>query len=162
MVSTKASREKEIIAAKDVELDLLVRNIHRILEDDYASTYSAEMIAEFHNPANVGPMEDPDGTGAADGLCKDTIEIDIKVRGGRVSACAFFTDGCGASIACASRLTRLAKGMTLEEAMKVTPGELESLLNGLPDDHKHCAALAVLALRNALRDYQSRAREDMP
>lgn len=160
MVKTKASYEKGAIAAKDVELDLLVENISRILEDDYASAYSAEVIAEFRNPVNVGPMKDADGTGAADGLCKDTIEIDIKIREGRISACTFFTDGCGASIACASRLTRLVKGMRVDEAASVTPGDLESLLNGLPKERKHCAALAVLALRNALRDYQSRNSED--
>lgn len=155
MVSTETSREKAAVE-KDGEIDLLVENISRILEGDSIDFYSPEVMAEYQSPANLGPMKDPDGTGVADGLCKDTIEISIKVRGGKVSACKFFTDGCGASIACASRLTRLVKGMTVDEATEISPAELESLLHGLPDEHRHCATLAVIALRNALRDYTSR------
>lgn len=160
MVREKTVSDKRASASEEDELDVLAENISRILEEGYAQTYSPEVIAEFRNPANVGLLEDADGKGVADGLCNDTIEMYIKVRNRRIVACTFMTDGCGATIACASRLTRFVKGMAVDEAMMVTPNDLISLLNGLPEEHRHCAALAVLALRNAIRDHRSRRKKE--
>jgi nitrogen fixation NifU-like protein len=138
------------------ELDELAESIVLMMEQEDAKIYSRETISEFRNPANVGRMEDADGVGIADGLCADTMEMYIKLDGGRIQRCTFFTDGCGATIACGSRLTRLATGMTVQEAKAVGQEELISLLNGLPKEHEHCAALAVIALRNAIRDCERR------
>jgi nitrogen fixation NifU-like protein len=139
------------------ELDTLVENISRILQHEDEAMYSREVVEEFRNPSNIGRMNDPDGQGIADGLCGDTMEFYIKVSSERIETCAFYTDGCGPTIACGSRLARFVTGMNLEAAMLVTPNDLVSLLNGLPPDHEHCATLAVIALRNALRDYGKRA-----
>lgn len=139
------------------ELDLLAEAVSRALAADGLSACSEETIREIRCPANVGRMCDADGEGVADGLCGDTIEMYVKVRGDRIADCTFFTDGCGPTIASGSRLTRLVKGMTLEDARGVTPRTIVSLLDGLPDDHEHCAALAVMALRNALRDFAGRS-----
>jgi hypothetical protein len=46
--------------------------------------------------------------------------------------------------------------MDIEAARNVSPEELISLLNGLPEEHKHCASLSVLALRNAIRKLEER------
>ena len=138
------------------ELDELVENMIRIMETENAKAYSEDVISEFRNPSNVGRMADADGEGVADGLCKDTMEMWVKVRDGLIVDCTFFTDGCGATIACGSRLTRFVKGLSTDEAMRVRPRDLVSLLNGLPPDHEHCAALAIIALKNALRDCEAR------
>ena len=139
------------------ELDELAESIVLMMEQEDAKVYSRETISEFRNPANVGRMEDADGAGIADGLCADTMEIYVKVGGDRIQRCTFFTDGCGATIACGSRLTRLVTGMTVQEAACVSHEELISLLNGLPKEHEHCAALAVIALRNAIKDHKHRS-----
>lgn len=138
------------------ELDELAENITLIMEGEDAKIYSEEVIAEFRNPSNIGRMAEADGQGVADGLCKDTMEICVKVRDGVITECTFFTDGCGATIACGSRLTRFVKGLRTDEAIQIRPRDLVSLLNGLPPDHEHCAALAIIALRNALRDCEAR------
>jgi len=151
-LSGRNTREKD-------ELDELAESIVLIMEREDAKIYSRETVSEFRNPANVGRMEDADGVGIADGLCADTMEMYIKVDGGRIQRCTFFTDGCGATIACGSRLTRLVTGMTGQEAKAVSHEELISLLNGLPKEHEHCAALAVIALRNAIRDCERRVEE---
>jgi len=141
---------------QDPELDLLAESVVRILEQEDAKIYSREVISEFRKPANIERMRDPDGHGVGDGICGDSMEIYIRVRDGRVARCTFFTDGCGATIACGSRLTKFVTGKALGDAMTVKPTDLVSLLNGLPEEHVHCAALTVLALRNAIRDYRSR------
>jgi nitrogen fixation NifU-like protein len=138
------------------ELDELVDTINEIMEGEDSRIFSKEVVAEFRNPANVGRMDDPDGEGVADGLCKDTMDIFVKVARGRIERCTFWTDGCGVTIACGSVLTKLVTGMSIEDAAQLVPETLESRLNGLPDDHRHCASLTVIALRNALRNYEER------
>lgn len=145
---------------KESDLDKLVQNIMTILDAEDARIYSKEVIAEFKNPSNVGTLENPDGTGVADGLCNDTMEISIKIREGKITECTFFTDGCGATIACGSRLTKKAIGLSADEAMTIRPEDLIAELGGLPDDHRHCATLSVIALRNAIRHCRSKSLED--
>jgi len=140
------------------ELDVLVQNISRILQEDDEKMYSGEVIAEFKNPTHAGRISDADGSGIADGLCNDTMEIFLKTESGLIRECRFYTDGCGASIACGNRLARFVEGMDLDSAWMVKSSDLISLLNGLPPDHEHCAALAVIALRNALRNLEKRRR----
>jgi len=138
------------------ELDLLAENVIRILEEQDSRMYSREVITEFRNPANIERMQAADGEGVGDGICGDSMEMFLRVRGGSIERCTFFTDGCGATIACGSRLTRLATGMSVDEAKAIKPVDLITLLNGLPEEHVHCASLAVVALKCAIRDYESR------
>jgi nitrogen fixation NifU-like protein len=134
------------------DLDELVEGITSILEAEDSRIYSKEVIAEFRRPANVGYLSDPDGIGIADGLCNDTMEITLRLDGERIAKCMFFTDGCGATIACGSRLTREVTGRKITEAIEIGADDLINMLGGLPDDHRHCASLAVIALRNAIRN----------
>ncbi len=136
------------------ELETLVENITRLLEEGDREVYSREVIAEFKNPTHAGRMPDADGTGVADGLCMDTMEIYVKEDGGRITKCTFYTNGCGASIACGNRLARFVEGMGIEDVKQAKPSDIVSLLNGLPPDHEHCATLAIIALNNALRDLE--------
>lgn len=140
------------------ELDVLVENIYRILQEEDEKVYSSEVIAEFRNPTRAGRVSDADASGIADGLCSDTMEFYLNADPDRIRECWFYTDGCGASIACGNRLARFVEGMDIDSAWSVRPSDLISLLNGLPPDHEHCAALAVLALRNALRNLEEKRR----
>jgi len=138
------------------ELDRIVENIVTAMEADDSRTYTKEVISEFRDPANVGPLDDADGSGTADGLCMDTMHMWVRLEGGKVARCTFYTDGCGATIACGSRLTKLVTGKDVEEAMTIAPEELLSSLGGLPEDHVHCATLSIIAFRNAVRDAKAK------
>lgn len=134
------------------ELDRLVENIVTAMEAEDSKVYTKEVIAEFREPVNIGPMDDADGTGLADGLCMDTMQMWVKLEGETVERCTFYTDGCGATIACGSRLTKLVTGRNIEEAMALRPEDLTASLGGLPEEHVHCASLSVIAFRNAMRN----------
>lgn len=139
------------------ELDQLVEHIVTAMEAEDSKVYTKEVIAEFRDPANVGPLDDADGTGIADGLCMDTMQMWVRLEGGSVAQCTFYTDGCGATIACGSRLTRLVTGRTVEDAVAIGPEDLVASLGGLPEAHRHCASLSVIAFRNAVRDAKGKA-----
>ena len=81
------------------------------------------------------------------------MTIYIKVKDNRLEDIKFKTFGCGAAIATSSMITELAKGKTLEEAMKITRGNVAEGLGGLPPVKMHCSNLAADGLHAAIQDY---------
>lgn len=111
----------------------------------------------FKNPRNVGEIEDPDGVGTVGNpVCGDMMTMYIKVKDERIDDIKFKTFGCGAAIATSSMTTELAKGRTLDEAMKISRQEVANALEGLPPIKMHCSNLAADALHEAIKDYRKR------
>jgi nitrogen fixation NifU-like protein len=54
---------------------------------------------------------------------------------------------------CASAVSELARGRDLDHALELDPREVVAALGGLPEDHMHCARLAVNTLGEAIADY---------
>ncbi|MEM3593982.1 MAG: Fe-S cluster assembly scaffold protein NifU [Candidatus Jordarchaeaceae archaeon] len=120
--------------------------------------YSEKVKEHFKNPKNVGEIENPDGVGVVGNpLCGDMMQITIKVsKDGRLEDIKFKTYGCGSAIATSSMITEMAKGMTLEEALKITRKDVAEELEGLPPIKMHCSNLAADALHAAIKDYLQR------
>jgi nitrogen fixation NifU-like protein len=119
--------------------------------------YSQRVMEHFRNPHNVGEMENPDGVGeVGNPQCGDVMKISIKVESNRIADIRFQTLGCAAAIATSSMVTDLAKGMTLEDAAKITRDDVARELDGLPANKMHCSNLAADALCEAIKDYRSR------
>jgi nitrogen fixation NifU-like protein len=127
------------------------------LQEAILEGYSEKFKDEFMRPENIGRIKDPDSYVSITGICGDTIEIYLVVGEGRISDIRFMTDGCGATITCASYVTRTAKGKSLEEAIRIKPENVDEYFEGLPGEHKHCAKLAVMALTAAIEKYQSKS-----
>ena len=66
----------------------------------------------------------------------------------------FETLGCGAAIATSSVATDMAKGKTLDEALKITNEMVADELGGLPAIKMHCSNLAANALKKAIEGYR--------
>ncbi|NLY54109.1 MAG: Fe-S cluster assembly scaffold protein NifU [Firmicutes bacterium] len=126
------------------------------------SLYSQKVIDHFANPRNVGTMENPDGVGEVGNItCGDIMRIYIKVdENERISDIKFQTFGCGAAVATSSITTEMVKGMTLDEAMKVTNKDVADALDGLPPVKMHCSNLAAEALQAAIKDYRERVSDN--
>ena len=116
--------------------------------------YNDKVREHFLNPRNVGELEDPDGVGTVGNpVCGDMMEISIRVEHDRIVDIRFRTFGCASAIATTSMLTEVVKGMTLEEAEKVTWDDVIKNLDGLPAVKVHCSLLAVDGLKDALYKY---------
>ncbi len=123
--------------------------------------YSERVMEHFRNPKNMGELDDPDGVGrVGNPVCGDVMEIQIKVKEGKIEDIKFKTFGCGAAIATSSMITEMAKGKTLEEAMKITRKDVADELGGLPPIKMHCSNLAADALHEAIKDYLSRKKAE--
>ena len=123
--------------------------------------YSEKVMEHFTNPRNVGEIENPDGVGEeGNPVCGDMMTFYIKVKGERLEDVKFKTFGCGAAIAVSSIVSEMAKGKTLEEAMKITPRLVADELEGLPKNKFHCSNLGAQALHKAIEDYQSKKKAE--
>ena len=119
--------------------------------------YSKKVMEHFTNPRNVGTIENPDGYGKiGNPVCGDLMEIYIKVKDNIITDIKFKTFGCGSAIATSSMVTEMAKGMNIDEAMKITRNNVADELDGLPPQKMHCSNLAADALHKAIEDYKNK------
>jgi nitrogen fixation NifU-like protein len=132
------------------------------------ANYSKKVMELFMHPKNVGEIKDADGIGkVGNPVCGDLMWIYIKVGKNKkgkemLKDVKFKTFGCAAAIATSSMITELAKGLTLQEAMKVTRGNVAEAVQGLPPIKMHCSNLAADGLHAAIIDYYERnGRKDM-
>jgi len=130
--------------------------ISQHLQEAILEGYSQRFKREFLNPSNIGTLQNPDSYVKVTGPCGDTVEMWMTIKDGKISDARFLTDGCGATITCASYVTRTAVGKPLEEALQTKPEDVDAYFEGLPDEHKHCAKLAVITLRAAIDQYRDR------
>ena len=119
--------------------------------------YTEKVLEHFMNPRNTGSMSDADAEGImGDPKCGDSLNIYIKVNNDVIEDISFLAFGCAASIATSSMTTELAKGKTLEEALKITEQDVIDALDGLPEEKNHCSNLRVSALKKAIQNYIGR------
>jgi nitrogen fixation NifU-like protein len=122
--------------------------------------YTDKVMDHFLNPRNVGTIPDADGIGeVGNPVCGDMMTFYIKVKDGRLIDIKFQTFGCGAAIAVSSMVSEMAKGKTLEEAMKITNELVAQELGGLPKNKMHCSNLGADALHKAIENYRKKQEE---
>lgn len=126
--------------------------------------YSKKVLEHFIRPHNQGKIKNPDGVGTiGNPVCGDIMKIYIKIGKDKkekefIKDIKFETLGCGAAIATSSMVTDLAKGETLERAMKITRNDVADNLKGLPPIKMHCSNLAADALHEAIKDYRKKKK----
>jgi nitrogen fixation NifU-like protein len=118
--------------------------------------YSDKVLDHFRDPRNVGTLEGEDVAVGKIGnpVCGDLMEFYLKIKDDRIEDIKFKTFGCGSAIATASMITEMAKGKTIDEALKITRQDVADELDGLPPIKMHCSNLAADALRNAIENYR--------
>jgi len=122
-------------------------------------TYSKTAIDYMMNPRNLGHIPDSNVYASVSGVCGDKMEMWLKVKDEKIEDASFCTTGCGATVACGGKVTELAKGKTLGEALAIGADIIVKKLDGLPDDHIHCAGLASLTLKKAIITYINEPRK---
>jgi len=137
----------------DEDFEGMVKELQQKIDRDEEKTYSKKVINEYRNPTNFGFIENPDATGQIKGSCGDTMRMDLRIKGNVIQDARFWTDGCGASIACGNMLTKMIKGKIIEHALRIANDELTAVLGGLPEENLHCTVLAVNTLQKALKNY---------
>lgn len=138
-------------------LDDFVAQFQQEVFEAAKQAYGEEAFRRWLQPRFFGAMPDCSSSARITGPCGESMEIYLKIEGERVAAASFFTDGCGASIACGSLAAELAHGKALEDAASISGDTILKKLGGLPDEHRHCAQLAAETLQAAVHAYLAKS-----
>lgn len=127
------------------EFDKFVDNLQKEIIDKEIEDFNEYIVDLFHKPKNWGKPKDPEITVqyTYEGPYGDTMQFFLKIKDNFIQKVNFITDGCGALVAAGSQTTLLIEGKSLDFAEKIKPIDVDNALKGLPEDHKHCAVLAL-------------------
>ena len=121
--------------------------------------YTEKVMDHFSHPRNQGTIKNADAIGqVGNPVCGDVMKIYLKIAKNKkgqdvIRDIKFETLGCGAAIATSSMLTEMAKGKTVDEAIKIGKLDIAQELGGLPEAKLHCSILAHDALAEAVKNY---------
>ena len=121
--------------------------------------YTKKVKDHFQNPRNFGKIKDADSIGEVGNMaCGDVMKLYLKIKKSDkgdeiISDIKFETFGCAAAIATSSKITEMAKGKALTEALQIDDKAIIESLNGLPQIKVHCSVLAAKALSEAIYNY---------
>lgn len=118
--------------------------------------YTEAVHDHFLRPHNVGPLEGANAVGEVGSLaCGDALKLYLKISGqGIIEDATFETFGCASAIASSSVLTDMVKGMSVEDALKISNKDIANALGGLPKQKMHCSVMGQEALEAAIRQWK--------
>jgi nitrogen fixation NifU-like protein len=121
--------------------------------------YKDIILDYYRNPRNFGDLPEPDVRAKdSNPLCGDIIEMQLKIKDGKVDDIRFKGKGCAISQASASMLTEVVKGKTLDEVKALGKPDVLELLGIDPGPTRiKCALLGLKVVKLGVYGYLGQA-----
>jgi nitrogen fixation NifU-like protein len=121
--------------------------------------YKDIILDYYRHPRNSGDLQDLDVRAKdSNPLCGDIIEMQLKIKEGKICDLRFKGRGCAISQASASMLTELAKGKSLEEVKALGKADILDMLGIDPGPTRiKCALLGLKVMKLAVYGYLGQA-----
>ena len=123
--------------------------------------YPEKVKEHFINPRNFlfgdESQFDFDAVGqVGNPICGDQMKMYIQVdkKTDTIKDVRWKTYGCASAIASTSALSEIAKGKTLDDALKISAKDIDDYLGNLPKHKFHCSILGHDALKDAINNYR--------
>jgi NifU-like protein involved in Fe-S cluster formation len=118
--------------------------------------YSAQLLDHFEHPRHAGELQEPSAQALVENpACGDVLALGIRVEGGRIAEIAFRAKGCVPAMACASAVTELVRGRSIDEAASITKEDVRAAVDGVPPASGHALDLAVDAVQAVLSRFRT-------
>ena len=125
------------------------------MDTDFFEHHSLKFLEMAFRTDRIEKIDNPDGYGSRTGDCGDTVEFFLTCKKDTIASASFVVDGCMHTTACSNTVAEFVEGKNIDDAWEVTPEQVRDFLETLPEDHFHCAQLAVGALYLALSDLKN-------
>jgi nitrogen fixation NifU-like protein len=124
--------------------------------------YKDIILDYYRNPRNFGELPEPDVRAKdSNPVCGDIIEMQLKIKDGKVDDIRFKGKGCAISQASASMLTEAVKGKTLDEIKTMGKSNVLELIGIDPGPTRiKCALLGLKVLKLSVYGYLGQAVTD--
>ena len=120
-----------------------------------AMGYSEKAVSILEKSLNMGKMDNPSITEQHQGSCGDILILSLKIKNNVIKNAKYEYIGCAGLQSCASALSEMIKGKTLEEAERFEIEDIINFLEGIPQKKYECAEIARDTLRKIIGNWKN-------
>ena len=116
--------------------------------------FSDKAIAILDQNLNIGKLENPSVSEQHQGACGDILFLFLKIDREIIREAGFEYIGCAGLQVCASAVTEMIKGLTLEKAQQIEAQDIIHYLESIPQRKYECAEISRDTLRKAINTWR--------
>ncbi|MFH2059993.1 MAG: iron-sulfur cluster assembly scaffold protein [Pseudomonadota bacterium] len=118
--------------------------------------YADPAINYYLEKKYMGHIENADQVSEKIGSCGDTMKIYLKIDDSNIiDDVRYEITGCAGAISAAMAAVELVKGRTIDDALRLTDGDVFTVLENIPEKKHHCIQLAVKTLHKGIKEYKA-------
>ena len=118
--------------------------------------YGDPAINYYLEKKYMGIIENADIISQKIGSCGDIMKVYLTIDDNNIiNDIRYEITGCAGAIAAAMAAVDLAKGKSIEDALKINDGDIFKVLENIPEKKHHCIQLAVKTMHKGIKEYKT-------